>query len=225
MANHIEENIISQILTHPQADRIVERLNNALKEEKEKRLLFYNDITEQEKAEFINGEIVVHSPVKKKHNEVSSQLFCVLGTFVKKLKLGFTGIEKILIQLSRNDYEPDICFFGQEKAKDFTDDQVFFPVPDFVVEVLSKSTEKRDRGIKFDDYERHGVLEYWIIDPDTETIEQYVLNEEGKYELKRKIDNGTIESVAIKGFKIPVAALFDEQVNFETLKEILSMSV
>ena len=223
MVNHIEENIVSQILTHPQADRIVEQLNNALKEEKERRMLFYNDITEQEKAEFINGEIIIHSPVKKKHNFVTMQFGKLADTFVNLFNRGFVGIEKILIQLSRNDYEPDICFFGQEKTKDFTDDQVFFPAPDFVVEVLSKNTEKRDRGIKFDDYERHGVLEYWIIDPDTETIEQYVLNQEGKYELKRKIDNGTIESVAIKDFKIPVAALFDEQVNRETLKGSLAM--
>ena len=223
MTKQTEQELITQILAHPKVTMIVEQVNNMLEEENKRRLLFYNDITEQEKAEFINGEIVIHSPVKKKHNVICKQLIHLVDVFVNKLKLGFTGIEKILIQLSRNDYEPDICFFGQEKAKDFMDDQVFFPAPDFVVEVLSKSTEERDRGIKFDDYERHGVLEYWIIDPDTETIEQYVLNKEDKYNLKLKIDNGTIESVAIKGFKIPVAALFDEQVNFETLKGILSL--
>lgn len=43
-------------------------------------------------------------------------------------------IEKATIGLTRNDYEPDICFFTAEKAAQFTEDQMIFPTPDFVVE-------------------------------------------------------------------------------------------
>ena len=70
-----------------------------------------------------------------------------------------------MISLTRNDYEPDICYFNKEKSQHFTDDQLLFPAPDLVVEVLSKSTEQTDRTIKFKDYENHNVLEYWIIHP------------------------------------------------------------
>ena len=42
---------------------------------------------------------------------------------------------------------------------------MLFPAPDFAVEVLSPSTQKNNRGIKFDDYALHNVSEYWIIDP------------------------------------------------------------
>ena len=69
-----------------------------------------------------------------------------------------------MITLTRNDYEPDICFFRKDKSDNFTEDQVLFPAPDLVIEVLSDSTEKRDRGVKFKDYQAHKIEEYWIID-------------------------------------------------------------
>ena len=55
-----------------------------------------------------------------------------------------------------------------------------------MVEILSKSTEKKDRGVKFNDYESHNVEEYWIIDTNKKVIEQYLL-QKGRYELIVKI--------------------------------------
>ncbi len=60
---------------------------------------------------------------------------------------------------------PDICYFMAEKASQFSEDQVLFPAPDLVVAVLSESTKSNDRGIKFKDYEAHGIVEYWLVDP------------------------------------------------------------
>lgn len=89
---------------------------------------------------------------------------------------------------------------------------------------MSKGTAARDRGIKFEDYAAHGVKEYWIVNPRQKTIEQYVLPEEGDtYELLKKVSIGdSIESVVMKGFRIPVSAVFDEDVNRETLKKKIS---
>jgi Uma2 family endonuclease len=89
-----------------------------------------------------------------------------------------------------------------------------------VVEVLSKSTENRDRTIKYEDYEAHGVKEYWIIDPTKQTIEQYVLSHK-KYELLFKGKDGNIESIAMKNFKIPVKAIFDKRLTNKVLTELL----
>ena len=49
------------------------------------------------------------------------------------------------------------------------------PPPDFVVEVLSPSTERHDRNVKFEDYGAHGITEYWIVDPVAQVVEQYAL--------------------------------------------------
>ena len=216
-----EDSLIDSILDMPNAPLIVQKVNTALEDERRKREAFYNDITEQVKAEFINGEVIIHSPVVKTHNEISGNAYRILDAYIFENNLGFLGIEKILIQLTRNDYEPDICFFKEEKAQHFTDNQKFFPAPDLVVEVLSKSTKERDRGVKFQDYQAHDVEEYWIIDPQKQVIEQYVL-QEGAYELILKSSSGTLQSQAVKGLQFPIIALFDRNENYKTVKEILA---
>ena len=57
-----------------------------------------------------------------------------------------------------------------------------YGAPDLIVEVLSPSTAKNDKGYKKDLYEEHGVKEYWIIDPDAKSIDVYLLRD-GTYEL------------------------------------------
>jgi Uma2 family endonuclease len=214
------ENLLEQILDLPDAPLLMQEVNNRLNDERQRREQFYNDIDESMKVEFINGEIVVHSPAMKRHNQATGLLYQLLRNFCYKNNLGFVGFEKIMTVFSRNDYEPDIVFFGNEKAKEFKEVQTLFPVPDFVVEILSKSTAKNDRGIKFDDYETHKVAEYWIIDPESEVVEQYLLQEKC-YELALKSGNGTIKSKVIKDFEIPIRAIFDVKLNFEILQSLL----
>ncbi|WP_332369416.1 Uma2 family endonuclease [Spirosoma telluris] len=198
----------------------MQEIQAAINEERKKREAFYNDITDEFKVEFINGEIVMHSPVKKMHNEATGLLYQLLNVYVIRHKLGFVGIEKIMTALTRNDYEPDICFFGRQKADQFDRRQTLFPAPDLVIEVLSDGTAKRDRGIKFQDYQAHGVEEYWIIDSDEPFIEQYHLVD-GAYQLILKASEGTIRSFALAGFTIPIQAAFDETINMQTMMDIL----
>jgi len=209
------------ILEMPNAFLLVDKVKSRLADEQKRRRHFYQIVEENKKMEFINGEIVFHSPVKLQHNDATFLLGMLLKAFVNKNKLGFVGIEKIMISLTRNDYEPDICFFEKEKAKNFKRKQLQFPAPDFVVEVLSDSTAKNDRKTKFQDYAAHGVTEYWIVDADKQTIEQYFLQNE-QYELVLKAKDGTIESVALPKFKIPIRAIFDEDENLKTLTRLIS---
>ena len=212
---------LEQTLKMPDAVLFARKLKSALIAEQKKRRHFYEIVEENKKMEFINGDIVFHSPVKLQHNSATKLLCVLLNTHVIKNKLGFVGIEKIMISLTRNDYEPDLCFFGTEKSKNFTKKQMRFPAPDLVVEVLSDSTEKNDRETKFQDYAAHGVQEYWIIDAEKEVVEQYFLQTE-TYELMLKSNSGDINSVALPEFKIPIRAVFDEQTNIETLSKIVS---
>ncbi len=211
---------VEQTLEMPDAALFVQKVQSALEAESAKRRHFYEIVEENKKMEFINGEIIFHSPVKLQHNSATKLLCKLIDTFVAKNKLGFVGIEKIMISLTRNDYEPDLCFFGNDKAKNFKRKQVQFPAPDFIVEVLSDSTAKIDRETKFQDYAAHGVREYWIIDPDKETIEQYELRDE-KYQLLLKARDGNIESTVLAGFKIPTRAVFEEELNLQILTELL----
>lgn len=218
-----DEQLVSNILSRPNAHKILDRISGELLAEQKKRAAFYDEITEQEKAEFINGEVIIHSPVKKEHNDVATTLHQLVRLFVKKFKLGYVGFDKVMIALSRNDYEPDISFFGKDKAATFRKGQSLFPAPDLVVEVLSKGTAHIDRGIKYNDYEAHDVLEYWIIDPDEEVVEQYRLDSKKKYDLLLKSKSGIIESKAITGFSIAIEAIFDDEKNLEEIERIVAM--
>jgi Uma2 family endonuclease len=217
MSIQADNSLVDRILELPEAPVLLDRLRSALAEEQLKRVDFYEHVSEMEKSEFINGEVIVHSPVKKEHNEVNGNLYKIIDTYVVEHDLGFVGIEKILIKLTRNDYEPDLCFFGKEKSKLFKKGQQFFPEPDLVIEVLSKGTEKRDRGIKFEDYGKHQVEEYWIIDPRKEILEQYHLKK-GKYELVHKSTSGVVKSFVLKGLEIPVEVIFDKKKTHEFVK-------
>lgn len=160
------KNTIRQILNKPDAPLILEELKDIMMKEAERRKEFREWIDDSMKAEFINGEVCMHSPAKRKHWHASMLLSRLLSFYCDFNKLGTIGVEKVMISLTRNDYEPDIVFFNAEKAADFTKDQLLFPAPDFVVEILSNRTATRDKGIKKQDYAAHGVREYWIIDAD-----------------------------------------------------------
>jgi Uma2 family endonuclease len=212
--------ILENIIQSPRLQDHVEWLHNYLKEEQQKRKGFYDFVTEDMKAEFINGEVVIHSPVANEHESVSNELNTLLNVYVSIHKLGRVAHEKLMISLTRNDYEPDICFFTKEKAARFKEGQKLFPAPDMVVEVISKSTEKNDRGIKLEDYALHGIREYWIIDPRQKTIEKFLLKNE-KYELDEKVHQANIiSSTVIEGFAIPAKAIFNKTIFLKTLNQI-----
>jgi Uma2 family endonuclease len=215
------ETLVEQLMRSPRLPSYVQQLQALLLEERKKRELFYDQMSEQQKAEFINGEVIIHSPVKLKHSQASDNLFVLLSSYVKKHGLGLVGHEKLLIALTRNDYEPDICYFSQAKAVKLTADQTKFPAPDLIAEVLSLSTESVDRGVKLEDYAAHGVCEYWIVDPDDETIEQCLLEGE-QYRLAVKVKEGIIQSAAVKGFELAVRAVFDSTEHLTALHAIMA---
>ena len=213
-----------QILSRPNALEQVRAMQVILEEEARKRHEFREWLDEDIKAEFINGEIVMHSPVKKRHWQASDFLSRLLSVYTGINDLGQVGVEKVMIELTRNDYEPDICFFSKEKASAFTDDQMLFPAPDLVVEILSKKTAKNDRGIKKQDYAAHGIREYWIIDPIKQIVEQYFLIDEHSEEYFQpyiyRIDDD-ISSRVLEGFTIPIRAIFEQKANVEALKKLV----
>jgi Uma2 family endonuclease len=218
-------NYAQKVWESPDAHRQIESLYQAMTDEKRRRNDFRAWVTPDVKAEFINGEVIVHSPVKRRHWKITDLFSRLLSVFAGIKKLGSVGTEKVMVALTRNDYEPDLVFFLKAKADTFTDDQMFFPAPDFVVEILSPKTAGRDKGIKKQDYAAHGVGEYWIIDPVRQQIEQYYLflPHDKQYPPARVFTlDDEIESRIIPGFIIPVRAIFEEETNVATLQVLLT---
>lgn len=154
--------------------------------------------------------MILHSPARAEHIRVTGRLHMMLNMHVLKHKLGEVFVEKALVHLTRNDYEPDALFYKNDKAAQIEPDQMLFPAPDFIAEVLSDSTESRDRGVKFEDYALHAVAEYWLIDCNQRFVEQYQLDGQ-VYNLFQKLHAGSISSLIVPGFEIPLVALFNDE--------------
>lgn len=214
----------AELLKRPDLPLLLDEVKRHLDEEADRRRAFREWLDEDKKAEFINGEVIMHSPVRRIHLKISSNLTLLLEVFVRRKRLGVIMVEKALISLTRNDYEPDISFYTRDRAATFKDNQMLFPAPDLVVEILSKSTAKYDRGIKLTDYAAHGVREYWIIDPDKAFVEQYLrIGDDTEFMPPSKLHIGhTLSSKTIVGFEIPVEALFQDAACADTLQWLLT---
>lgn len=214
------DQLIEPIRHSPLLPRIVEKLLQQIAREQQIRSRFYAEMTPDQKVEFIDGEVLFHSPAKNRHVIATGCIFQAMNIYVVANRLGTVKSEKCLCVFPRNDYEPDVVYFGPEKSSLLNLDTLQFPVPDLIVEVLSESTENRDRGTKFIDYSAQGVAEYWIVDTVHRVLEQFLQGNEG-LELRKKSDSGMVESRAIPGFAIDIEALFDEQKNLESIRKLL----
>ncbi len=211
---------------NPSLPLLLDRIHHRLDDERLKRAEFRAWLNEDMKAEFINGGVVMQSPAADDHNEAVLNLGGIANFFASKMQLGKVRVEKALIGMTRNDYEPDVAFWRKEIADRFEPGMNVYPIPDLIVEVLSPGSEniKRDTETKFKDYAAHRVPEYWIVDPKKKTVEQYLLSIEAPdtYELHKKaILSDHIESTIMEGFSIPVRAIFEAGANSEAMQRLL----
>jgi Uma2 family endonuclease len=130
--------------------------------------------------EIIDGEHFVNPSPSTQHQHVSKRLQYQLYTKIELAGLGVLYDAPIDVQLSEFDIvQPDIVIILNENVRKITPTKIKV-APHLVVEILSPSTSGTDRTIKKDLYERSGVVEYWIVDPFEQQVDQWVLRE-GKY--------------------------------------------
>ena len=132
------------------------------------------------------------------HVNVTANLIATIGVHARINKLGVAVADNFDVHFpDGNLFQPDFIFVSAENAKLLfqSKDNTIHGVPDMVAEIFSKSTMKRDLGIKKDVYERNGVREYWIIDPWSENIQVYLLRD-GKYFLDDVYQNYSDDELA-----------------------------
>ena len=111
------------------------------------------------------GELIVHSPIGYVHKDLDKFLFMTIQYYVNTRELGKVYNSPAAIKLDKDlIYEPDV-FFVKKGNKGKIEKYLFVGVPDLVVEVVSPGHELYDKRTKFVNYEKYGVKEYWILDP------------------------------------------------------------
>jgi Uma2 family endonuclease len=103
--------------------------------------------------------------------------------------------------------QPDILFVSTER-RPIVGAKYTGPAPDLVVEVLSPSTEDRDRIAKAKRYAKFGVREMWLVDPEGKTIEVLVNTEDGFRREEVYGEGETANSRVLPGFQVPVGQIF-----------------
>ena len=149
-------------------------------------------------ADLIGGEIAMHSPVSVRHADLLNFLDGILRLYVDRRRLGFLYREVVAVRLSaRNTFQPDLAFYRADRRSAIRRNHVE-GAPDLVVEVLSPRTADRDTGPKFAAYQRHGVIEYWILDP--EALAHRFYRRDGELLIEYAAGAPKIDSRAVPGF-------------------------
>jgi Uma2 family endonuclease len=159
------------------------------------------------RREIIDGELYVTPSPVNYHQKVLLNLTGAFWMFLESHPLGEMRFAPLDVILSEHDVlEPDLLFVLNEHL-DILQDWVR-GAPDLVIEILSPSTEGRDRGIKLKAYARYGVGEYWIVDPAAQVIEVYRLGAEGYRLAGTHTRDMAVETPLLLGFSLAVARIF-----------------
>jgi Uma2 family endonuclease len=127
--------------------------------------------------EVIAGELYVTPAPRPRHELISQRLNRQLDNFVNEHHLGWVFTAPIDVLFAEGEYvEPDLVFVRRERVG-IISDRGIEAAPDLIVEILSDSTAKTDRGPKLRQYTRFGVPLYWIADPEAGHVEVYRLLE------------------------------------------------
>ena len=123
--------------------------------------------------ELIDGEHYVTPAPFLRHQEIVGRLFLAIGNYLVARPIGRVFVAPLDVILSKFDVvEPDLLYVSNERAPQLLKDWVR-GAPDLVIEVGSESTRKRDETVKRGLYERVGVSEYWIVDPEIDVVRIY----------------------------------------------------
>lgn len=132
------------------------------------------------------------------HVNVTANLVTIINGYARVNKLGVATADNFDVHFPDGSLvRPDFIFVSAENAKRLfaNKNMTLHGVPDMVAEIFSRSTMKRDIGVKKEVYERNGVREYWIINPWSESIEVYILHD-GKYQLDNVYQNYSDEELS-----------------------------
>ena len=163
--------------------------------------------------ELIDGEHYVTPSPNTKHQKVVGSLHLLIASWLKAHPIGQIFLSPYDVIFSDSDVvEPDLVYLSNERAA-----QVITPlhargVPELVIEIGSKGTRKRDETLKRHLYQRAGVSEYWVVDPEIDVVRVY-RREDDRFgrpiELSRESDD-VLTTPLLPGLELPLRRVFKD---------------
>jgi Uma2 family endonuclease len=164
------------------------------------------------RCEVIDGEILMVAPPSRMHQGISGELFVKIKNFLEgkpcKVYSAPFSVRLNPQEDNRDDtvLEPDITVICDSSKLDARGCN---GAPDLIIEILSPSTARHDRIVKFRKYQEAGVREYWIVDPDTKSVQVFIL-EDRRYIASSYDDTDTAPITVLPGCEIKLGDVFAE---------------
>ena len=161
--------------------------------------------------ELIDGEHYVTPSPNLKHQKVSGNVHLLIGVWLEDHPIGQIFYAPFDVVFSRYDVvEPDLLYVSNARSAEVLTPANVKGAPDLVIEIGSPSTRKRDETIKRHLYERSGVSEYWVVDPDLDIVRVYRREAEGfGRAIEMSADAGDILTTPLlPGLALPLARVF-----------------
>jgi Uma2 family endonuclease len=163
--------------------------------------------------ELIDGEHFVTPTPNRKHQAVSGNMHGLIWGYLQQHPIGRVFSSPFDVILSHFDVvEPDLLYISRQRFAEIETSPWVKGAPNLVVEIGSPSTRKRDATIKRRLYERFGVEEYWIVDPELDTIDVY-RRVEGRYERASRLtleQSDVLTTPLLVGLELPLLKIFED---------------
>ena len=160
--------------------------------------------------ELIDGEHYVTPTPFLRHQQISGNLYWLMRSSLEQHPIGQLFCAPLDVIISSFDVvEPDLLYVSNERAPELLRKWVH-GAPDLVVEIASESTRRRDETIKRSLYERSGVIEYWIVDPEIDVVRIYRRSGDRfdrPVELSRESAD-VLTTTLLPGLELPLARVF-----------------
>lgn len=158
--------------------------------------------------EWVEGSLVEMGQPSEEHEDTGSFLTSVMRTYAEAKKAGRAVGDGFIERLDAETVRvPDVAFFRKDNVgkikRTYSEGGA-----DLVVEIVSPDSKGWDRGEKFDEYEKAGVEEYWIVDPQLRRAEFYRLDE-AVYQPVHPDPEGRVHSSTLSGFFVRVEWLWE----------------
>ena len=170
----------------------------------------YAELPEGAPYQLINGHLVMTPSPTPYHQKVSWRLMKVIDDFLESQSehIGQAFAAPLDVYFEATEvFQPDLIFIRQEREH-IIGEQKIEGAPDLVVEILSEATAYYDLRHKKAIYAKHGVSEYWIVDPMAKSFEIYELRDEGYQLISEAKAAGTVHSKVLAGLSSDVASIF-----------------
>ncbi|MDR1174016.1 MAG: Uma2 family endonuclease [Treponema sp.] len=170
----------------------------------------YLEWDENERYEIIDGEAYMMATPSRIHQEISGNFYFALRSFLegKSCKVYAAPFAvRLFPEEDKSDdtvVEPDITVICDPSK---LDDRGCNGVPDFIIEIISPSTARYDRIVKFNKYREAGVREYWIVNPEEKIVSAYLLKD-GQYMAVNYDDTAAAPVTVLPDCEIDLKAIF-----------------